>query len=277
MYAELKTFFERPAPFSVYTVDSLWTEPHRAGQMLACHLDQDSELASRRADQIATIVSWLDDRLQFAGKRITDLGCGPGLYAEAIARRGGTVTGLDFSANSLAHARRHATAEGLTISYRQADYLKDPLPADQDIVMLIYGDLCPISPENRHLLLQKIRQSLKPGGVFICDIFAPICFDRRSETQSIAHQPDGGFWAPGDHFVINASFLYPKIRLALDHTRIITSDGEHEVYNWMQCFDPDTIATEIKAAGFAKVETLGLYDGGAVKPDDDVYMVISQT
>ncbi len=157
MYAELKTFFERPAPFSVYTVDSLWTDPHRAGQMLACHLDQDNELASRRGDQIVAIVSWLDDRLGFAGKAITDLGCGPGLYAEAITRRGGTVTGLDFSANSLAHARKHAQAERLAITYRQADYLKDPLPADQDIVMLIYGDLCPLSPENRQLLMQKIR------------------------------------------------------------------------------------------------------------------------
>ena len=108
MYTELKTFFERPEPFSVYTVDSLWTDPHRAGQMLACHLDQTNELASRPADRIAAIVDWLDRKLGFAGKAVTDLGCGPGLYAEAITRRGGKVTGLDFSINSLAHALRHA-------------------------------------------------------------------------------------------------------------------------------------------------------------------------
>ena len=143
--------------------------------------------------------------------------------------------------------------------------------------MLIYGDLCPLSPENRHLLMQKIRKSLKPGGVFICDIFAPVGFDRRSEGQSIEHHPDGGFWAPGDHFVLNASSTYPELKLGLDHTRIITPDGEHEVYNWMQYFDPDAIASEIRSAGFAETEACGLYDGGAVKPEDDVYMVISQS
>lgn len=277
MYTELKTFLERPAPFSVYTVDSLWTDPHRAGQMLACHLDQNNELASRRGHEIAAIVSWLDERLGFAGRRITDLGCGPGLYAEAITRRGGSVTGLDFSANSLAHAQRHAEAEGLAITYRQADYLKDELPADQDIMMLIYGDLCPISPESRQLLMRKVRSSLKPGGVFICDIFAPVCFNRRSESRSIEHHPDGGFWASGDHVILSASFLYPELKLGLDRTRIITPDGEHEVYNWMQYFDPDAIAAEIRAAGFADIAAFGLYDGGATRPEDDVYMVISRT
>ena len=277
MYAELKTFFERPAPFSVYTVDSLWTDPHRAGQMLACHLDQDNELASRRNDQIGAIVSWLDDRLGFAGKAVTDLGCGPGLYAEEITRRGGTVTGLDFSENSLAHARKHAETEHLAITYRQADYLKDPLPTDQDVFMLIYGDLCPLSPENRHLLMQKIRKSLKPGGVFICDIFAPVGFDRRTENQGIEHHPDGGFWAPGDHFVLNASFLYPDMKLGLDRYRVVTAKDNHEVYNWMQYFDPDAIASEIREAGFAEVSAFDLYDGGAVNPEDDVYMVISRT
>jgi len=277
MYTELKTFFERPAPFSVYTIDSLWTDPHRAKQMLTCHLDPDSELASRRSDQIASIVTGLDDRLGFAGKAVTDLGCGPGLYAEPITRRGGTVTGLDFSENSLAHARKHTEAERLAITYRQADYLKDPLPADQDIVMLIYGDLCPLSPENRHRLMQKIRKSLKPGGVFVCDIFAPVCFDRRSESQSIEHHPAGGFWAADDHFVLNASFLYPQMKLGLDRFRIVTAEGSHEVCNWMQYFDPDAIASEIREAGFAETGALGLYDGGAVNPEDDVYMMLSRT
>ena len=69
MYSELKTFFERPEPFSAYTVDSLWTDPHRAGQMLACHLDQTTELASRRDHQIGDIVAWLDNKLGFSARR----------------------------------------------------------------------------------------------------------------------------------------------------------------------------------------------------------------
>ena len=44
----------------------------------------------------------------------------------------------------------------------------------------------------------------------------------------------------------------------------------------MQYFDPDTIAAEIRAAGFSKVEAFGLYDGGAVSPEDDVFMMIAE-
>ncbi len=67
------------------------------------------------------------------------------------------------------------------------------------------------------------------------------------------------------------------MKLGLDRSRIITAEGSHEVYNWMQYFDPDAIASEIRAAGFAEAAAFGLYDGGAVSPEDDVYMVISRT
>jgi 2-polyprenyl-3-methyl-5-hydroxy-6-metoxy-1,4-benzoquinol methylase len=34
---------------------------------------------------------------------IADFGCGPGLYTEKLAERGATVTGIDFSENSIRH------------------------------------------------------------------------------------------------------------------------------------------------------------------------------
>jgi SAM-dependent methyltransferase len=277
MYNQLNAFFTRPAPFSVYTIDALWTDPHRAAQMLACHLDPTNELASRRPDQIADIVSRLDNDLGFEGKAITDLGCGPGLYAEAIARRDGKVTGLDFSASSLAHAKTHAMTEGLDIAYRQADYLRDPLPEDQDVIMLIYGDLCPLSPDRRRHLYDKVRASLKPGGTFVFDVFSAAYFAGLSETEGVEHHPQGGFWSQGNHFVLQKTFLYQEERLGLDRYRIITSEEEYEVYNWMQYFDPDTIRAELVDAGFGAVTTHDLTHGGPVPRDADVFAVLART
>src|SRR5690606_4761567 len=106
MHAQLSDFFARPEPFSRYTTRRLWTDPHVAQQMLAAHLDPAHDLASRRPAIIDGFVSWLDRRIGLAGRRVLDLGCGPGLYCERMALRGARVTGLDFSARSLAHARR---------------------------------------------------------------------------------------------------------------------------------------------------------------------------
>ena len=54
----------------------------------------------------------------FAGKRVLDVGCGGGILAEALAREGARVTGVDPSEKSLAVARAHAARSRLKIDYR---------------------------------------------------------------------------------------------------------------------------------------------------------------
>ena len=63
---------------------------------------------------------WIGRRL-FPAAPVLDVGCGAGLLAEALARRGHPVTGIDLAPAALAAARRHAGAAGLPITYREAD------------------------------------------------------------------------------------------------------------------------------------------------------------
>lgn len=57
-------------------------------------------------------------RAPLSGRTVLDVGCGGGILAEALARRGAHVTGIDASAEAVAAARRHAAAAGLSIDYR---------------------------------------------------------------------------------------------------------------------------------------------------------------
>ena len=64
---------------------------------------------------------WIDRRVQAhrAGPaRILDIGCGAGLAAEALARMGYAVTGLDAAAEAVTVAQAHALDAGLGIDYR---------------------------------------------------------------------------------------------------------------------------------------------------------------
>src|SRR5450755_1831007 len=67
-------------------------------------------------------IDFLVERLGLdAGKRVLDVGCGPGRHSLALARRGIEVVGVDHSEEFVALARKAAAAEGLTAEFRSAD------------------------------------------------------------------------------------------------------------------------------------------------------------
>ncbi len=62
-------------------------------------------------------VGWIDRRIP-PRSRVLDLGCGAGLAAEALARLGHSVLGLDAAPEPVAAARAHAAATGVAVEYR---------------------------------------------------------------------------------------------------------------------------------------------------------------
>jgi SAM-dependent methyltransferase len=261
MYERLKNLVERPKPFSAYTAPELWKDDHISARMLEFHLDPTSELASRKPEGIDRLVGFIETHLGLSGKAVCDLGCGPGLYTERMAMHGAKVTGFDFSTRSLAYARQSANAKRLTISYRLGDYLKDDLPAKQDIVTLIYGDYCVLSPKQRRALLERVRGMLRPGGHFMFDVFSQPQYGQLREEFRCERRLMNGFWADGDYFGFKATHLYPEHHLALDRYLIVEPARIKDIYNWMQYFSPDEIKDELTEAGLAVAEIFDVETG----------------
>ncbi len=71
-----------------------------------------------------------------AGKQTLDVGCGGGILAEAMARAGATVTGIDLSDKALAVAHLHRLESGVDVDYRlsAAETLAAEAPASFDVV-----------------------------------------------------------------------------------------------------------------------------------------------
>lgn len=261
LYDDLAQLRSRPLPFSQMTIAALWTDPHIARQMLAFHLNPDIDAASRSHATIDSFVAWLDTRFTLEGKFITDLGCGPGLYAERMARRGAKLSGVDFSASSLAHARQSAEDVGLAITYIEGDYLTADLPQAQDIVTMIYGDYCALAPDQRRNLLARVGAMLAPGGRFVLDVYTPGQFAALSEGFEGGHNYQHGFWSPLDYFAFKQTHLWPDEKISLERYLVATSERQFEIFNWMQYFTPEMIASEMAGAGFA-VEANVEFDTG---------------
>jgi SAM-dependent methyltransferase len=241
---------EKPKPFTPGE-PLFWDDPHISTQMLAAHLNPDNDLASRRLHTIQKSVDWVIASLGLqAGDSIVDLGCGPGLYAARFAERGLRITGLDYSRRSIEYANTYAQEHGLDIHYRYQDYLKLEDQGQYDAVLLIYGDLCPLSSEQRSKLLGNVRRALKPGGYFVLDVTTPM-HRKRYGSRNGWYAVETAFWKPGPHLVLEEGFDYAGQSIFLDQAIVIEESGKVSVYrNWFQDFTRETITAELEAAGF---------------------------
>jgi SAM-dependent methyltransferase len=272
MYDFIHDIAVRPAPFSRYTAKELWTRPHLSCQMLEFHLNQDTDLASRRFEVIDDVVGWIDNQLQLQGKSLCDLGCGPGLYAQRFALRGAEVTGVDFSQNSLEYAKANSDS---SVRYVRSDYLMDDLPTGFDVITLIYTDLCVLSPDQRATLLGKMRMMLNPGGHIVLDVAGLGMLQNRQEITLIEDRLMGGFWAAGDYVGMQKSFVYAEQHLALDRYIIVEPNETWEIYNWFQHFTPQMIKDELRESGFAVVNMAGDLAGKPLSENGELIGVMA--
>jgi SAM-dependent methyltransferase len=272
MYDLLYDISKRPEPFSIYTVKELWTRPHLAQQMLDYHLSQETDLASRKCESIDLVVEWIDAQLDLSEKSMCDLGCGPGLYTQRFESKGAKVTGVDFSARSVDYAKTQGTN---TIRYIEADYLLDDLPSGFDIVTLIYTDLCALSPEQRKLLLGRMRGMLNPGGQIVLDVAGIGSFNQREELTTLQDKMMGGFWAADNYVGIQRTFVYPEEYLCLDRYVIVEPGEIWQIYNWLQYFTPESIEAELQSAGLKIDEMVGDLTGVPLQPKSDFIGIVA--
>jgi len=101
------------------------------------------------------------------GLTVLDLGCGGGLMAEALARRGARVLGVDPSIPSLIVARRHAGKSGLDIRYIGGTGEATPLP-DRSVDRVVCVDVLE-HVRDIGQVMREIRRVLRPGGLFLFD------------------------------------------------------------------------------------------------------------
>ncbi len=125
----------------------------------------DPESEFRPLHQINPLrLDWIDQQAHIAGKRVVDVGCGGGILAESMARRGANVLGIDLADRPLKVAQLHAMESGVAnLDYRSiaAEDLAAEQPGQFDVVTCM--EMLEHVPDPSSVV-RACAQMAKPGG-----------------------------------------------------------------------------------------------------------------
>ncbi len=205
--------------------------------------------------------AFLSDVVRFDRSRLGDvsdldvvhLQCHIGTDSVSLARLGATVTGVDFSGESLAAARTLADAAGAAVTYVQSDVYEAPAAlggATFDLVYTGVGALCWL-PDIRRWA-QTVAALLRPGGrLFIREghpVLWSLDYDRADGLLVLAEpyfeqtQPqiydEPGTYVSTDHVFTQTRTmewnhgLGEIVTAVLDAGMAITGLAEHQTVPW---------------------------------------------
>ncbi|MFL6416407.1 MAG: methyltransferase domain-containing protein [Bryobacteraceae bacterium] len=139
------------------------------GRLKATWMTGDYDVFSRYMEEDArNFLARLDVK---GGARLLDVGCGAGQLALIAARSGASVTGADIATNWLEKARARAKAEGLQVTFEEAD--AESLPyrdGEFDVVVSLVGAMFAPRPA---LVAAEMTRVCRPGGMIAMANWTP--------------------------------------------------------------------------------------------------------
>lgn len=241
----------RPAPGEATGLDKIpWHEPEFSRRMLAEHLSQAHDWASRRTEIVCRQVDYLASLLPERGGRVLDLGCGPGLYAHRLAQRGHGCIGIDISPAAIDYAVSRAADDHLKIDYRLDDVRAGLPDGPFDLVLLLFGELNTFPRRDARALLSAAIARLAPGGRVVVELSTLEALREKGEKKPSWRALGAGLFSETPHILLEESRWNAAERSAATLYWVVGADGRVQGYGeTLHAYDDDGYATLFAAAG----------------------------
>jgi SAM-dependent methyltransferase len=213
--------------------------------------------------EVETNVAWLAQHLDLPpGAAILDIGCGPGLYCNRLARRGYHVTGIDIAQPLLDYAQAEAQEQGLgeACVYRRQSMFDLDDEAEFEAILLFQSIINRLESPEMQALLAQICTALKPGGHFVVELQrVPEGFTSQEPTVTenisfLAQSP----WCNQFHAWMIRELTFPASRERVTHHLILNPDGRPaEYWSRFKLYPIATLTDLLHQSGFTVQAVFG--------------------
>jgi SAM-dependent methyltransferase len=208
---DLNDIVARQIPVTAWTEgDNIpWNEPEFSKRMLAEHLAQEHNLASRQFEIIDRQVQWIHDEvLHRRPSRLLELTCGPGLYTSRLAKLDHECVGIDYAPEPIRYAKTVAKDEGLGCTYHLQDVCEADYGNGYGLVMMLFGQFNVFRRNDATSILEKAFSALNPGGVLLLETqrFSSVEEGGRAGNSWYSCGESGGLWMDRPHLCLTESF-----------------------------------------------------------------------
>ncbi len=185
------------------------------------------------------------------GSTILDVGCGLGLHAIELTRRGYLVVGLDLSLPMLSRAGDEAQDEGLRINFLHGDMRQMTFEGQFDAVLCWGTTFGYFDDDGNKEVVQRLLEALKPGGLLLLDIV--------NRDHVLREQPNL-IWFEGDGCVCmeESRFDYLRSRLHVKRTVILDDGRQRENTYSLRLYAPHEIGQLLHQKGFRVTSISGM-------------------
>ena len=197
-----------------------------------------------------------------AGARLLDLACGKGRHARYLSEQGYDATGVDLSAQSIAHARQFAHEH---LHFYEHD-MRAALPYGPfDLVLNLFTSFGYFEEEAQNVVaLRNAAAALRPGGKLVIDFLNT----DRAIRELVAHETktvDGLKFHLHRH--LHHDFIVKEIRF-------IDEQGQEQRFEErVRALDAARFAEYFQMADLRLAETLGDYHLGPFDPATSPRMI----
>gem|GEM_PF-180502 len=247
-----------PAPWQgAYKIP--WHEPDFSARMLTEHLNQAHDKASRRRTLVETQSELLMTCVKTHASRVLDLGCGPGLYAQAFAKRGHDYVGVDIAPASIEHARTlEPRAHFVCADVRDQNawhQLHNMFGSGFDLVLMNYGEFNAFSPQEADALLVNARSSLARGGCIALEVSTlPSIKLTATPTTPQTAELAGGLFCANPHILLTQRFWLAQSQVSITQYDVVDKQGRHLKYtNTLQGYSAHEYTNFLVATGCRKI------------------------